>query len=60
MALPRKTVRLVELEFSREEQIVYEAYLSEGRQLIMRQDLISPVLVLSCFPVSDFVTFSDT
>lgn len=34
--LPEKTVRVKDLEFTEEERVVYDAYLKQGRELIMR------------------------
>ena len=36
VALPKKEVKVVELEFTKEEKVVYDAYMSQGRELIIK------------------------
>ena len=38
--LPEKTLRVKDLEFTEEERVVYDAYLKQGRELIMRYKFV--------------------
>lgn len=41
VALPEKKVIMKELDFEKEEKIVYDAYHSKGRELIERYDFVN-------------------
>jgi SWI/SNF-related matrix-associated actin-dependent regulator of chromatin subfamily A3 len=36
VSLPSKTVKLTQLEFTKDERSVYDAYLDKGRELILK------------------------